>query len=420
MKLKNIVTFVSKFVIPQSGTTYNLYSLPSFDENKSVEVLDGAEIQSNKYDVPNKCILFNKLNVRFKRVWRINNSNSNKIASTEFLPLVVNEDVVDYQYCYYLLISDEITNYLCGQNSNTSGSHKRIDPRNFLNIDIHLPKMPIQKAIGKTLSDIDRKIELNKRINDNLEAMAKQLYDYWFVQFDFPNKEGKPYKSSGGEMVWNEKLKREIPKGWEVKHLGDIIETNRGISYNTSSISGGGVPMINLASFNVNGTYKDAGIKTYNGSYTKEKVLKPFDLVLCNTQQTAIDFSKDIIGKAFLVPDVFEGDIVSSHHINTIKTEDYYKAYIAYLSNTSHFHKYAAGCCSGTNILGLDFNSFSQYKMEIPPVYLLEEFQKIIIDIVKRESVIIKENKTLAKQRDELLPLLMNGQAMVNYHLSDD
>ena len=277
-----------------------------------------------------------------------------------------------------------------------------------------------EENIGNMMVDIMSKINVNRQINDNLEEMAKQLYDYWFVQFDFPNEEGMPYKSSGGEMVWNEKLKREIPKGWEVKHLGDIIETNRGISYNTSSISGGGVPMINLASFNVNGTYKDAGIKTYNGSYTKEKVLKPFDLVLCNTQQTAIDFSKDIIGKAFLVPDVFEGDIVSSHHINTIKTEDYYKAYIAYLSNTSHFHKYTAGCCSGTNILGLDFNSFSQYKMEIPPVYLLEEFQKIIIDIVKRESVIIKENKTLTKLRDELLPLLMNGQATVNYHLSDD
>ena len=235
MKLKNIVTFVSKFVIPQSGTTYNLYSLPSFDENKSVEVLDGAEIQSNKYDVPNKCILFNKLNVRFKRVWRINNSDSNKIASTEFLPLVVNEDVVDYQYCYYLLISDEITNYLCGQNSNTSGSHKRIDPRNFLNIDIHLPKMPIQKAIGKTLSDIDRKIELNKRINDNLEAMAKQLYDYWFVQFDFPNEEGKPYKSSGGAMVWNEYLKREIPKDWEVEPLNNWLDIKSGFAFKSET-----------------------------------------------------------------------------------------------------------------------------------------------------------------------------------------
>ena len=332
---------------------------------------------------------------------------------------VVLKDIqINPVYLAYFLKTDEFQKQIYGI---VGGSAiPTLSQEDLASLIVRVPNENIQNTIADILDSLDGKIELNKLINDNLEEMAKQLYDYWFVQFDFPNEEGMPYKSSGGEMVWNEKLKREIPKGWEVKHLGDIIETNRGISYNTSSISGGGVPMINLASFNVNGTYKDAGIKTYNGSYTKEKVLKPFDLVLCNTQQTAIDFSKDIIGKAFLVPDVFEGDIVSSHHINTIKTEDYYKAYIAYLSNTSHFHKYTAGCCSGTNILGLDFNSFSQYKMEIPPVYLLEEFQKIIIDIVKRESVIIKENKTLTKLRDELLPLLMNGQATVNYHLSDD
>ena len=277
-----------------------------------------------------------------------------------------------------------------------------------------------QEKLVSVLSLLDRKIELNRQINDNLEAMAKQLYDYWFVQFDFPNEEGKPYKSSGGAMVWNEKLKHQIPEGWEVKQLRDIIETNRGISYNTSSISGGGVPMINLASFNVDGSYKDAGLKSYNGNYTQEKILKPFDLVLCNTQQTAIEFSKDIIGKAFLIPDIFDGDIVSSHHINTIKTEEVLKPYLAYLSNTYHFHKYATGCCSGTNILGLDYNSFSQYKLEIPPKYLLKEFHDFIIDIVKRKSLIIKENKLLTKQRNELLPLLMNGQATVNYHLSDD
>ena len=352
------------------------------------------------------CIGSDMGNVAYSNITCATNQQINAI--TQF------KNGIEPLYVYYLLSTMKSYFQKIAGSTTTPILPKSV----FEEIEIHLPDMKKQKEVVSILYALDRKIELNKLINDNLEAMAKQLYDYWFVQFDFPNKEGKPYKSSGGEMVWNEKLKREIPKGWEVKHLGDIIETNRGISYNTSSISGGGVPMINLASFNVNGTYKDAGIKTYNGSYTKEKVLKPFDLVLCNTQQTAIDFSKDIIGKAFLVPDVFEGDIVSSHHINTIKTEDYYKAYIAYLSNTSHFHKYAAGCCSGTNILGLDFNSFSQYKMEIPPVYLLEEFQKIIIDIVKRESVIIKENKTLAKQRDELLPLLMNGQATVNYHLS--
>ena len=174
MKIKDIVTLVSKSKTPQAGVIYNLYSLPSFDEGKTFEVLDGVDIQSNKYEVPDKCILFNKLNVRFKRVWRIDNQDENKIASTEFLPLVIHEDVVDFQCCYYLLVSDKITNYLCGQNTNTSGSHKRIDPDNFLNIEINLPKMSIQKQIGMTLSALDRKIELNKQINDNLRASRAQ------------------------------------------------------------------------------------------------------------------------------------------------------------------------------------------------------------------------------------------------------
>lgn len=106
--------------------------------------------------------------------WKVDNYDENKISSTEFLPLVVNENIVDFQYCYYLLISDRITNYLCSQNTNTSGSHKRIDPNNFLDIEITLPKMSIQKQIGKTLSALDRKIELNKWINDNLRASRAQ------------------------------------------------------------------------------------------------------------------------------------------------------------------------------------------------------------------------------------------------------
>ena len=251
--------------------------------------------------------------------------------------------------------------------------------------------------------------------------MAKQLYDYWFVQFDFPNEEGKPYKSSGGAMIWNEKLKREIPKGWNVVELKDIVDANRGISYNSDSIAGGGVPMINLASFNIDGTYKHSGIKTFNGCYSEDKILKPFDLVMCNTQQTAIDFSKDIIGKAFLVPFIFEGDIISSHHVTTIiPKQKELKPYIAYLSNTKHFHKYVTGCCSGTNIMGINYVGLSQYKMEVPPLSILQQFESMIIQIEKLKGLIILENENLIKQRDELLPLLMNGQVSVNSDLSLD
>ncbi len=256
-------------------------------------------------------------------------------------------------------------------------------------------------------------------INQNLEALAKQLYDYWFVQFDFPDENGKPYKSSGGVMVWSDELRREIPAGWDVVQLGSLIESNRGISYNTSTISGGGVPMLNLASFNVDGTYKHKGLKSYNGEYSADKVLKPFDLVMCNTQQTAIDEAKDIIGKAFLVPNIFDGDIVSSHHVTTLKCENKLKPYLAYLSNTRHFHKYATGCCSGTNIMGLDFSGIERYRMELPPKPLIQRFYDIAIAVEEKCKAIL-ENERLIILRDELLPLLMNGQVSLNSDLSNE
>ena len=114
--------------------------------------------------------MFNKLNVRFKRIWRINNNDPNKIASTEFLPLVVDESIVDFHYCYYLLRSDQITDYLTGQNTNTSGSHKRIDPENFFDIEVSLPPLDEQKRIGEVLSNLDKKIDDNTEINHYLAA----------------------------------------------------------------------------------------------------------------------------------------------------------------------------------------------------------------------------------------------------------
>ena len=220
-------------------------------------------------------------------------------------------------------------------------------------------------------------------------------------------------------MGWSDELRREIPAGWDVVQLGSLIESNRGISYNTSTISGGGVPMLNLASFNVDGTYKHKGLKSYNGEYSADKVLKPFDLVMCNTQQTAIDEAKDIIGKAFLVPNIFNGDIVSSHHVTTLKCESILKPYLAYLSNTRHFHKYATGCCSGTNIMGLDFSGIERYRMELPPKSLIQRFYNITIAVEEEKCKAILENERLISLRDELLPLLMNGQVSLNSDLSN-
>ena len=168
MKIRDVVTLVTQSISPETNIKYHLYSLPSYDESQTREELLGTDIQSNKYSVPNKCILFNKLNVRFKRIWAIDNQDENKLCSTEFLPLVVDESKIDFNYCFYLLQSESITDYLCGQNTNTSGSHKRIDPQDFLNISIQLPQLEEQRRIGNFLSSIDAKIKLNRAINQNL------------------------------------------------------------------------------------------------------------------------------------------------------------------------------------------------------------------------------------------------------------
>lgn len=312
------------------------------------------------------------------------------------------------RYIYYLLSILDLRGYITGS------AQPKLNQENLAAIQLQLPNINRQNKVAQILSCIDNKIEINNKINSELEVMAKTIYDYWFLQFEFPYEEGKPYKSSGGKMVWNEEVKREIPVGWKVKKIGETFSSSRGISYNSKNLGEKGVPMINLASFKPGGGYKIEGIKTFSGDYDEDKCLKAYDLVMCNTQQTAIDYSKDIIGNAFLIPDIFESDIVSSHHVTTIKVKnENIKYYLCSLFNTKHFHRYIAGFTNGTNILGLLFNGVENYKCEIPDEKILERYSIFCRDIEKRKSQIIKENQELTSLRDFLLPLLMNGQVSI-------
>ena len=323
----------------------------------------------------------------------------------------VDENIANLRYVFYLLKHK----YLEIVGKAVGSIQKNLYVSELETLELNHANLSEQKKIASVLSALDDKIALNKEMNQKLEAMAKRLYDYWFVQFDFPDKNGHPYKTTGGSMTYNSTLKREIPAGWEVVRLGDLFKTNRGVSYSTPTLGaeGDGVPMINLASFSPNESYNEKGIKYYKGEYTDEKVLKPFDFVMCNTQQTAIDPQKDIIGRSMLVPDIFDGDIVSSHHVNTIKLEkENLKFYLNRLFNTKFYHAYISKFANGTNILGLIFSGVEDYMCEIPSDDLLEKFAKISLDIEKKKSRIIKENQKLTALRDKLLPLLMNGQVV--------
>ncbi len=306
------------------------------------------------------------------------------------------------------LIETNLSNIL----KNTSGSTFPNLSSEILNsFEFSFPKDMNIEGINSLLKSIDSKIELNNKINKELETMAKTLYNYWFVQFDFPDENGKPYKSSGGKMVYSQELKREIPEGWEVDELKNLISIERGISYKSSDITDMGIPMVNLNSFYLDGTYKPEGIKYFNSAYNNNKIVKAGDLIIATTDVTR---NADIIGKATLIPDIYNSDIILSCDIAKINCKDSLNKYfLEKLFNSDFYHNYIKGFASGTLVLHLNTNGIDWYKTFIPPNNLLIKFSNILAPIQRKKELITLENQELAKLRDWLLPMLMNGQVKV-------
>ena len=302
-----------------------------------------------------------------------------------------NPAIVDGKYLNAFMHTRYIQKYF---ENNASGSGQRYTLSNDTigNIPVLLPSIEVQHTIGNVLSDIDRKIELNKQINDNLEAMAKQLYDYWFVQFDFPNEEGKPYKSSGGAMVWNEKLKRDIPQGWSDCILGDICDM-----YQPKTLG-----LNDLSEDSEYKVYGANGIIGHYSSYNHEnsEIAMACRGNSCGTINRTSPKSW-ITGNAMVIK-------FRNKEINN----EYIKQALKYAN--------VKGAISGSGQPQLTRENLSLLKMTQPNYAILEAFSKKVAAIVAMELEIEEQNDNLTKQRDELLPLLMNGQASVNYHLSDD
>ena len=171
--LREILTVEKRPIKPIAGTTYELYSLPAFDNNKTPECVDGATIKSGKIEVCPDTILLNKLNTKYRRIWPIEAVEQNSIASTEFVPL--RPHGVDYWFIYYWLISPRTTQLLVSLRAGTSSSHQRSDINAFLQTEIELPPEQTQKKIGSVLHSLDKKIELNARTNGCLEETCVAL-----------------------------------------------------------------------------------------------------------------------------------------------------------------------------------------------------------------------------------------------------
>lgn len=268
-----------------------------------------------------------------------------------------------------------------------------------------------EESIGTFFLNLDQKIRLDEQINQNLTAMAKQLYDYWFVQFDFPNEEGKPYKSSGGEMVWNKKLKREIPKGWNISLIKDFATTYSGGTPKSTNIeyyNNGEIAWINSGELNSPIITKTTNYITKCGLENSSAKLYPSNSIL-------VAMYGATAGKVSLLTFEACSNQAVCGIIPTIENMLYY-VYFHISSLYSHFITLSTGSARDN----ISQNTIKNILLPIPTRNILKLFDEKIGSIYQMIVNNYQQIDSLAMQRDELLPLLMNGQVSVNSDLSDD
>ena len=288
-----------------------------------------------------------------------------------------------------------------------------LSQENLASLIVRVPNENIQNTIADILDSLDGKIELNKQINDNLEAMAKQLYDYWFVQFDFPNEEGKPYKSSGGAMVYNERLKKEIPVGWQVENLVDFAEIKNGATPSTSDDTNYGGDIVWI-------TPKDLSDQQSKFVYQGERNITKQGLDSCSTSMLPINSvlmsSRAPIGLISIAKhEVCTNQGFKSFIPKNMEDSIYLYYYI------KHHIKQIEQLGTGTTFKEVSRDNLCKFSILVVGANdAYKQWVELQDEIANKQFVLTKEIASLTKQRDELLPLLMNGQASVNYHLSDD
>ena len=315
--------------------------------------------------------------------------------------------VCDKEYLYYVLSAPSFRNFIYNNIDSKLAQPNIGHPTIYKYTHLFPANIKEQKLIASVLNNIDRKVELNKQINDNLEAMAKQLYDYWFVQFDFPNEDGKPYKSSGGAMVYNERLKREVPIGWEVKNLIDFAEIKNGATPSTADEANYGGDIVWI-------TPKDLSDQQSKFVYQGERNITKQGFDSCSTSMlpanSVLMSSRAPIGLVSIAKhEVCTNQGFKSFIPKEIEDSIYLYYYI------KHHIKQIEQLGTGTTFKEVSRDDLCKFPILV--VGAKDAYKQWIAlqdEIANKQFVLTKEIAALTKQRDELLPLLMNGQAVVN------
>ena len=314
-------------------------------------------------------------------------------------------ELLDPIYAYYLFKTEYFRKNIDNIRKDAI-NQSSISISDINNIILELPVISLQKSTVSILSSIDRKIELNRSINHNLEAMAKQLYDYWFVQFDFPDENGKPYKSSGGKMVWNEKLKREIPEGWHCGNLFEIATFTNGLACQKFRPKDGEVP---LPVIKIREMHDGISSDTEEVSPNIPESVKVYNGDVLFSWSASLGVMLWACGLGGLNQHIFK--VTSANNF----PKSFY--YFQLLNYVDIFKKMAEA--RKTTMGHITQDHLQQSTISIPDNKdIVDKFEKRISPIFAQMVKLQEEIQQLIKLRDSLLPLLMNGQVKVGVERS--
>lgn len=387
----------------------NANSLTQKDMFQEIMYLDTGNITRNEIDniqilnitmdkipsrakrkVKDKTIIYSTVRPNQEHYGFLENPSDNFIVSTGFSTIDVYDDNTDEKFIYYLLTQKHVTDYLHTIGENSVSSYPSINPDDIANLKFTVPDLKTQQSIAAVLSALDKKIALNKQINARLEEMAKTLYDYWFVQFDFPDANGKSYKSSGGEMVFDETLKREIPKGWKPFKLSELVTLSTG--------------------------KEDANFATEQGIYPfftcSEKILK-CDVYSFDTQAILLAGNGTFSVKRF----TGRFNAYQRTYVLEPKSKNLYP--IVYFVIIDNVIKFTSGS-RGSIIKFITRGDIEHIDVVLPNDIENMRFSEVLYTYLLQAELLEKQNYQLTQLRDFLLPMLMNGQVSVAKENDDE
>lgn len=398
-KLSNVSCYVTEKISVDSIDISEYITTDNLLQNKKGRVIAEKLPTQKVTRFKKNDILIANIRPYLKKIWQADIDGG---ASSDVLVVRPN-DVIDNNFLYYALTQDSFFEYVMKGSKGTKmprGDKSQI-------MDFVIPDLEIdeQIKIGKLLKSIDQKIQINNQINQELEAMAKTLYDYWFVQFDFPDQNGKPYKSSGGKMVYHPELKREIPEGWGVETLRDFeskIITGKTPSRANSDNFGGKIPFITIGDirgntfiYSTSESLTDLGASVQQNKYLPEGSL----CVSCIATVGEIGFTTEWSH--------------TNQQINSIVFEDETHRYYLYFALKNYFENAKASAKTGNTFANMNKEDFSGIRIILPSKEIKNNFHEISEPYFAQIKCLQGQNQELTQFRDWLLPMLMNRQVII-------